>query len=366
MLQLGIAFPADASSTQWLPDQFKLETGTVVSAGGSSALKPNNAGVLTLTFPVTGQSLDNQHLLRLIFEGPSPQRFLIFWQSDTVAGKLFHVEVAPPASGTSTLDLAEFTGWEGNAEILGIEFRLLPGQQLKLSNVALSSLSLVDAMKNYWYHWTVNRYWRHAEINRVTGTVDADAGPYPVPFFAGLTALALALLVFFRAARRDKGAFNWQVAGAIILCIWILSDSFWQLRLWRQAWATWDTFGGKTTQEKLLVSAHANLVGFTQQAKHHIQNSDARIFIASSGDDIGMVSAYFMAPFNTYWHRGGPELPAGDSFVSGDYILVVAPSGVEVDLDLDLDSGTLRYAGEAGLKVSVEYDSASGALLKVM
>ena len=324
MLQLGIAFPADASSTQWLPDQFKLETGTEVSAGGSSALKPNNAGVLTLTFPVTGQSLDNQHLLRLIFEGPSPQRFLIFWQSDTVAGKLFHVEVAPPASGTSTLDLAEFTGWEGNAEILGIEFRLLPGQQLKLSNVALSSLSLVDAMKNYWYHWTVNRYWRHAEINRVTGTVDADAGPYPVPFFAGLTALALALLVFFRAARRDKGAFNWQVAGAIILCIWILSDSFWQLRLWRQAWATWDTFGGKTTQEKLLVSAHANLVGFTQQAKHHIQNSDARIFIASSGDDIGMVSAYFMAPFNTYWHRGGPELPAGDSFVSGDYILVVA------------------------------------------
>lgn len=359
--QLVFSLPAGAASSDWKPGQYKIKSGAAISDGDSWALTPSTAGLLSLVVPA-GQRLDSQTRLTLSYEGPSPQRFFVSWQTDSDNGKTFQIEMAPPIAGTIVYDLSGIPDWEGAAKSLILEFILLPDQKIRVWKILLSSPTLTETLYDYWYTWAGEQFWSAADINRVIGAGGSTQGPYPVPFFAGLTALALVLLGLLQFIRSGRWFFNWRIAGGIILCIWILSDSFWHLRLWRQVSQTWDTFAGKTIGEKLLASPDAGLVQLTQKAKERIHDKRARVFIASAGDFTGMIAAYYMAPFNTYWHRRGPELPSGKHFIRGDYILFIRPSNVVYDAK----SGVIRFPGEADLRVRREYIGVAGALFRVI
>jgi hypothetical protein len=272
------------------------------------------------------------------------------------------VEVPRLVAGDNTYNLGKVRGWEGAVEMLGFGFQTDPYQPIQLRTVSLSSPSLVDIIRPYWVNWSGHLGWLASDINYVTGTGAKKQPPFPVPYFAGLTALALILFGLVHLLYRRTRLFNWHIVGCIILCVWMATDTFWQVRLWQQVSQTWDTFGGKTAGEKLLASKDAPWVALAHNARLHIPNPDARVFIASSRDISGMLSAYYMSPLNTYWHRNGPELPSGDVFERGDYILLVRPSRVQYDAS----AGIVRRPGETDLKVRREYGNATGMLLKVI
>lgn len=359
LLLVAIAVPSGAADSDWTTKQFTLQQGTI---DDDMALVADSAGRISFTVPTNGQLLDENPLLSLSLDGLPPKRAMIYWRTGTKDGKLAQVEVAPPVVGTSTYNLGNVHGWEGAVETLGLTLQTAPYQPLKVRIVALSSPSLIDTFKAYSSNWSEHRGWLASDINFITGTRAFNQPPYPVPYFAGLAAVALILFGLAHLLRRRTRPFNWHFVGCIILCTWIVSDTFWQVRLWQQVSQTWDTFAGKTAGEKLLASSDAALVALARNARQRIPEPDARVFIASSVDAFGMLSAYYMSPLNTYWHRKGPELPTGDVFERGDYILMVRPLQVEYDAR----AGMVRRPGEAGLKVRQEYGSATGVLLKVI
>lgn len=355
------ALPAAAASTDWSPKQYKLTAGSAVADGDSWALTPNSAGKISLTLPLVHQELDRQHLLTLVMEGPSPQQFTIKWVTENTPGQLRQIQLAPPIQGSVSYDLAEVPGWEGVAKAIELEFRFLPGQKVRVWKVTLASQTLDQALKKYWNNWAGEQFWSAPDINFIKGTTSGQ-GPFPVPFFAGATGLVLLALGLLHVMRRTKGLLTWRVAGAAVVCMWIFSDVFWQLRLWRQVSQTWDTFGGKTSAEKLQASIDVPVVQLTEEAKQRIDDAAARVFVTSANDYAGMLSAYYMSPLNTYWNRGGPELPPVKNLHGGDYILWIPPSTV----NYDSQAGVIRLSGGAEVRVHSEYNNAIGALFRVM
>ncbi|NQX89957.1 MAG: hypothetical protein HRT77_14970 [Halioglobus sp.] len=353
-----VASPAAADS-RWYPPQFILKKGALSAA---NALVTDAAGDAAFGVPTDGQLLEDSPVLRLTLTGPPPARVMIYWRTAAMAGRYAQVEVAAPVEGTSTYNLERVNGWSGAAEELGFAFRAEPHQSIAVRSVALSQFSLFEILKAYWHQWDIEKSWAASDINFLTGTREFSSPLYPVPVFAGLTGLALVVFALGSLSRGFARPFNWHIVGGIILTVWVVSDAFWQARLWHQVNQTWEKFGRKTAEEKLLASDDAPLVVLAAKARQRISEHDARVFIASSVDVVGMLSAYYMSPFNTFWHRRGPELPAGDVFEPGDYILVVRPSQV----DYDARAGTVRRPGDAVLNVRQIYANDSGALLKVI
>ena len=351
-----------AANTEWTLEQFSLKWGSVIAEDNKQALESNEDGKLFFALPVQGQQLDDQHLLKIRFDSPGPLKFFVLWQTNIGDAKLFQTEINPPVAGENSYDLSALPDWTGTLKTLGLGFSLPPHQRITVESVSLDSPTLIDSLMVHWQNWSEHRSWQAADINHIPGTRVQAQGVYPVPFFAGLTALALTLLLLIHLLHRKGHPFNWRIAGGVILCIWILSDTFWHARLWHQAALTWETFGGKSTQDKLLASEESQLITFTQEAKSHIHSNTARVFIASASDYAGMNTAYFMSPLNAYWNRGGEELPSGKDLRSGDYILIVPPSRVAYEGE----SSAIHFTGEPSIKVTREYSSTFGMLLKVI
>jgi hypothetical protein len=352
---------AEADS-EWPTGKFTLEQGTVVADSGVSTLLADSSGVVAFILPTSGELLQTNPLITLTLDGQMPQRVIIYWRTQDAGNEVSQTEVAPPVAGSTTYNLSDVPGWQGAVSTLGIALRGVPHQRFNISKVSLWSSSWLDTLTEYFHNWKGHRGWLVSDINFITGTRAFGQTPHLVPYSVGLVAITLVVLAVTHLLWRRAHLLHWKSLGFIVLCVWIISDSFWHGRLWQQAFQTWSIFGGKTTHEKLQASDDAPIVALTQNARQRISRLNARIFIASSSDTVGMLTAYYMSPLNTFWHRGGPELPSGDVFIDGDYILMAQPSEVEYDNG----SGIIRRPGKAGLKVREEYRSDDGVLLRVM
>ncbi len=357
-----ILVPVAHADSDWPARTFSMEQGTVVSDSGVLALLADSNGVAAFILPTSGQLLETNPVITLTLDGKMPQRVLIYWRTQDTGAELSQVEVAPPFAGSNTYNLSDVSGWRGTIGTLGIALRGEPHQRFKVSMVSLGSPFWVDTIREYFHNWSGYRGWLASDINFITGTRAFGQTPHLVPYSVGLVVIALVVLAVAQLLWRRAHLFHWKSLGLVILGVWIISDSFWHGRLWQQAFETRNTFGGKTANEKLQASEDAPIVALTQNARQRVSQSNARIFIASSSDTVGMLTAYYMSPLNTFWHRGGPELPSGDVFMDGDYILMARPSQVQYDIR----AGIVHRPGQAGLKVREEYRSADGVLLRVM
>ena len=147
--------------------------------------------------------------------------------------------------------------------------------------------------------------------------------------FLALSLLAYALLLFtFQTHRRFDWRFDWRVVAAIFLTCWISLDLIWQGRLLRQLGATYETFYGK---DKLSVGPDAKLVEFIVEIKQELEPENSRVFVSSTDDYLGMRGAYYLYPRNVFWQRYGGELPHHKYFHSGDYIVLIQPTGIRFD-----------------------------------
>jgi len=355
----SVVIPAAQAASEWRANQFSLTRGSLRSADGAPVLVADSAGQLVIQLPVTQLEVDDTVLLQLELAGPPPQRALVYWSLDASDGRPFRAEIAPPVTGTSTYNLGTVPGWQGTVKSLWIQLYTAPNQVVGLRRVAFKPPSTMTRIRMGLRSWMVDRSWRDTDINFITG-VRQGQPPYPVPVFAGLVVLGLVLLWLLH--RVFGVVAGWRAAGCLVLVIWMVSDTFWQARLWNQALQTWHRYAGKSAEEKLKVSRYHRLIAFVYAAGERIKERDARVFVASSVDGVGMLSAYYLSPLNTYWHRNGPELPAGDVFDSGDYILIIAPSRVAYDPQ----SGIVHREDGSDVTVRSEYSSAGGVLLKVI
>jgi hypothetical protein len=356
-----IFLPQDARARVWTMNDLSMEMGTLsVSAKGVS-LTPNASGRIYFTLPAEGLSLSEEHLLHLEFEERAPTILFLMWRNTQKPELLQQYRLPPQQNNSVSFDMSTAPGWEGKATQLGIGIGLDPSQQLILRGVALRSPDLLAYAGRLWRNWSTFRPWKAVDINIHTGTRQFGEGPHPVPVFAATAGVLILVYGLWSLLRRNGRQFEWQCVGALILCTWLASDLFWQLRLWRQTTITWQTFHGKTSQQKLLASEDAAIVGFTDAVKKQIDDPRARVFIASSSDRTAMLTAYYMAPLNTFWHRHGPELPPAEQIRIGDYILLTAPSTV----NYEGTANAIHFKDGASLSVEPLHKTTLSVLLKV-
>lgn len=346
----------------WQSDQFLMTRGSLTDNAKGPALIADSTGSILVNLPTEELQLQHATMLRLELTGPPPLRAFIHWLPEAGGTQVMEVEIAPPTAGDTTYDLAATPKWNGAATSLWLQLVTTPNGSIGLRQISLEPASLVGKVSASLHNWRTDPNWRHSDINFLSGTTLLRQPPYPTPFFAGLLGFAVGALWVFWRLRKHRSPFNWKIAGFLVIFIWILSDISLQVRLWNQVKTTWVTYAGKSPEEKLLASRNSLFSTAMAEVREHISAENARVFLSSSGDYQGMVSAYYLSPLNIYWHRKGPDLPSRDSFRPGDYILLVAPSGVKYDQQ----AGLIRRPGEDDLKVELEYHNQISILLRVI
>lgn len=346
---------APIAADTWPGSALPVLMGSAETRAESLSLTANLQGQVLLSVPANGASLDDHSHLRVVFGANPPSRIYAIWKNDH-SDRLHQAGFAIGGQSVITLDLSQQENWTGAVRSLQLGFRAFPGDPFDIATVELYRPGPLDKLQGLLGNWTYFRPWQAYDINVYTGTREFSRGPYPMPTIgaAGL----IVMLVYLVVARRR---FSWRAAAVILLGSWLALDALWQYRLWQQLGETRTRYAGLDPEQKLLASDDGALYSLAKRAREIIDRPDARIFIASSGDGPGMLTAYYVAPLNTYWHRSGQELPAARHLHSGDFILRLRDS----TLPYLPESGVITTPSGENIDVMQHLADPQGVLLEV-
>ena len=340
----------------WSAPQFKAEIGNVVSLDSALTLTSNPNGQILVSVPASGLPLRENYRVSFKFAGHPPAQIFLVWRVES-SQELFQKGFRSTGESELSFDLTDVRGWDGKASSLEFGFLVQPGQKIDLLEIRAFRPGLSEKVRAVFESWLEFKPWRFVDINVHTGTSQFLVGPYPAQVFAVIT---LSLVFLYCALWRRKS--KPQSIALIIFCSWLILDSFWQLRLWRQVTETRVQYAGKTSEAKVAASEDALFAKFAVDAAARITRPDARVFVAGMQDYQAMVSAYYLSPINTYWHRHGPELPDAKYLKPGDFIFLLRASAINYQPTLS----TLQLASGDQLKVKEHVSNPLGALLEVL
>ena len=311
---------------------------------------------MLVSVPANGLSLDKNYRVSFKFAGQPPPQIFVVWRTSASA-EVFQHGFRPLENREPAIDMRGVKGWSGSASSMELGFLLTPGQQVILIETRIFKPDVTDLLKETWESWLFFEPWKPVDVNIYTGTRVFNQGPYPVPFFA---AVALLLLALYAALRKRKASY--RGAALLIFCSWLALDALWQIKLWRQVSTTMAQYGGIDSRQKLLASEDAVIVRFADACHAVIDEPEARVFIAGSNEYHTMLAAYYMSPNNTFWHRRGPELPAAEYLQRGDYIVLLGAN----KLNYQRNTGFIHFENGGRLAVREHFADNFGALLEVL
>ncbi len=311
----------------WDSQKLRVGMGSILDSADTLRISANENGQVFISVGAQGIALHEFPTVRVEFvETPPGAQFFVAWRTSSGDGGQHPFFLSPTDAGTASVSMSPEAMWEGTADQIGLGIWTAPHGIVSIKSISLIKPTFSDKARELLREWSAFRDWVPADANAYTGTLVLEQGVPPVPFFTRALMLALFGYLAYLVVARKFRQLNWHVAGGIILAFWIALDALWQFRLGQQVVATYGKFSGKSSAEKLQVSIDAPTVNFIAKVKARIDGTNARVFIASANDYSAMLSAYYIAPVNTYWNRGGPELPESSYISSGNYILLLEPS----------------------------------------
>jgi hypothetical protein len=326
LLILSFSVQASQEEPSWSAEKLSVAVGTVIDVAGPLKVQANEYGQIRIVVDARGILLGDFSKVGVTFgEVPSGSEYFVSWITTNGTYGTRELFVSNARGQPATVSMLDIDEWGGSAEKIGLGINLPPYGIVSVESIVLLRQNVFSRMTDHVHGWSSFRPWALQDVNFYTGTATPDQGYYPAPFFAGILLVALLGYIIYLLAVDRLRQFDWRVFGAITLMCWIALDLLWQVRIGQQARATYVTFAGKSAEEKLLASGDAPIVRFVTGVKASIEGKSPRIFLASSNDYSAMLSAYYIAPLNTYWHRKGPELPDRSALREGDYVLLVAP-----------------------------------------
>lgn len=315
---------------RWTGEQISVGNGTLVEAGEALKILAGAEGKIFLSVAPPETAFDDfSRVSIVVLDAPATAQFFLVWRTTAGEEGMHQFWLPTGAAGEVSIPMVGQANWGGAADLLGLGVIVGPYKSISLQSISLSQPALIEEFierqQQRLRDWTSFRSWQPSDINFNRGTTAVAQGLSPVQFFALLLLASLVCyLLLLRVTGRSR-KFSWRIAAALVLVCWIPLDLFWQLRLGHQLRETYLTYAGKSSSEKLMSSGDAPIVQFIARVKDAIEGEAPRVFLDSANDYAGMLSAYYVAPLNTYWNRKGPKLPGKQFLASGDYILLVAP-----------------------------------------
>ena len=315
------------SPVTWSAASTRVDSGIGKVTTEGLELVLGEAGRAVLALPTPPLNSDSYPSLYLGFaSSPVNLSLLVLWRT-AATGEEVHVYRAPADLRNSQwIATREMSGWTGRISSLGLVIFGQPGERITLTDVAVFPTSLMQQLGTLASDWTRFTAWKHHSINFYPGVSSTASSIYPVPVAIAILALGLIFYRLLLSVLGKTACFDWRVVGGIFLVCWISLDLLWQKKLLTQLVQTYDTFYGKDTRDQLAVGLDAELVSFVTEVNQRLASTDARIFVSSADDYLGMRGAYYLYPGNVYWKRNGRELPDLKYLHSGDYVVVIEPS----------------------------------------
>lgn len=286
------------------------------------------AGSARIGWPLDGLVAERYPFLHLALAEYPPEFSvtLIWWNADRRQQEVHELETRPRDS--LLLAIREFHQWTGAQAALGLRFDGPPGATLRVADVGLRGPGLLRELHAIADDWSGFTPWRRSAVNSHDG-VTRTSPFYPVPMVAVLLVLALGACALL-SKMRGGAAPPWSALGLVFLACWLLLDAKWQYELLQQLAETRRQFAGLTPEEKRAAGPDAQLYAFVRRARDLLEGPDARVFVSSSDDYLGLRAAYYLLPHNTYFELRDQPLPPRRYLHSGDYILVVQPSSTRL------------------------------------
>lgn len=172
--------------------------------------------------------------------------------------------------------------------------------------------------------WLAPVPWSHSSINFHPASTKFPG--LPVLFVAAVT-FPLALLWRWR-----RGPSSWPGVLLILAVGWLVLDLPWQWELATRLGEARARYALIPATQRPAHSHHALAHAVASAVRPQVEEQPGRIVISSSLDGLGMATAYYLYPLNTYWKRHDPALPAPDALHAGDYLLVLKPTRLRFDL----------------------------------
>ena len=281
-------------------------------------------GVGLVTLLTTGIDAQDYAYLHLSVEDPPPDLAarVSFVKSSKTAAQ--YVLEDRPLTDLS-IAMHEFNEWDGAIEDITVLLMSKEASALTVTDISLHPASATLQLRSILSDLGSFAPWKRAQMNTHTGVAKV-ASFYPVPLVVTLMLLSFFAYGVMVILSRGRIAFSWTVPAMIFLACWLVLDLVWQNRLLRQVAHSHFTFAGLSTEEKLAAGPDARLYRSIAAVKTHINETDARVMVATSDLYAGMRAAYFLYPLNAYWRLEGPQLPDAQYLRKGDYILLLSPS----------------------------------------
>lgn len=354
--------PATAAKT-WTNRDMDVMVGLPVNARGVAAVRLDQSGRGVVEVATPNISLAELPYLQVRFRGrPDVLAMIIGWRTEASGRTIRNHRVGLSPGRELWLDMGENRHWQGQATSLAVVFLGPPGGRVDLETLSLRPRTIASSLRVQLDDWLTFVPWRQSSINAYIGVMAPGKTAYPVVVLTLLFIIASMVYLASTRLRSDRSGFRWSVVGVMFTLCWIALDSLWQYRLMQQVKLTAETFAGKTREEKLLATNDDYLFRFAQQVHQAIPTKDARVFINTTEDYVGMRSAYYLYPMNVFWERHAKALPASKYFQRGDYIVLLNPALAS----LNTETGELTYGTGQKLKVRAISSTNVGALLEVI
>lgn len=354
--------PATAAKT-WTNRDMDVLVGLPVNARGVAAVRLDQSGRGVIEVATRNIALADLPYLQLRFRGrPDVLAMIVGWRTEASGRTIRNHRVGLSPGREIWLDMGDVRHWQGQATSLAVVFLGPPGGRVDLETISLRPQTIASSLRVQLDDWLTFVPWRQSSINAYIGVTAPGKTAYPVVVLTLL--FIIASMVYLTSTRlgRGRSGIRWSVVGVIFTLCWIAVDGLWQYRLTQQVTLTAETFAGKNREEKLLATNDDYLFRFAQDVRQAIHTKDARIFINTTDDYLGMRSAYYLYPMNVFWERHARALPASKFFQRGDYIVLLNPALAS----LNSETGELTYGTGQILKVRAISSTNVGALLEVI
>lgn len=354
--------PATTAKT-WTNRDMDVLVGLPVNARGVAAVRLDQSGRGVIEVATRNIALADLPYLQLRFRGrPDVLAMIVGWRTEASGRTIRNHRVGLSPGREIWLDMRDVRHWQGQATSLAVVFLGPPGGRVDLETISLRPQTIASSLRVQLDDWLTFVPWRQSSINAYIGVMAPGKTAYPVVVLTLL--FIIASMVYLTSTRlgRGRSGIRWSVVGVIFTVCWIAVDGLWQYRLTQQVTLTTETFAGKNREEKLLATNDDYLFRFAQDVRQAIHTKDARIFINTTDDYLGMRSAYYLYPMNVFWERHARALPASKYFQRGDYIVLLNPALAS----LNSETGELTYGTGQKLKVRAISSTNVGALLEVI
>lgn len=362
---LYLSYPerADTPVLAWNAETAKAEIGSAVGAGQGLQFTLDKSGRGVLILPVPAAEAGQYTSLHLQFARPPAANSLgVFWETTETGRQMVQHWVPGTIAESFFLGLGGMNLWAGKVLELAILIQGKPGEQFLLEAIELRPASLVDDVLAVTASWRAFVAWNTSSINTYKGTSSVEAARHPATVFGALFGASLLVYGLLLYLSRARVLPDWRVVSTLFIICWLCLDLPWQGKLWQQLAETREQFSGRDSAAKLAVGPDSALVRFMLDVQQSIGPADARIFVATGNDYLGMRGSYYLYPYNVFWARRGSELPPRETIQKGDYIVVIHPSAI----DFDPRENVIRAWGTETLPVELVASGGLGLLLRVM